>query len=62
MTTLDATEARSRLHKLIDETAQTHRPILITGKRGNAVLLAEENWNAINEMIRSTADPWHESE
>ena len=62
MTTLDATEARSRLHNLIDETAQTHRPILITGKRGNAVLLAEEDWNAINEMIRSTTDPWRESE
>ena len=62
MTTLDATEARSGLHNLIDETAQTHRPILITGKRGNAVLLAEEDWNAINEMIRSTADPWPESE
>ena len=62
MTTLDATEARTRLHNLIDETAQTHRPILITGKRGNAVLLAEEDWNAINEMIRSTTDPWRESE
>ena len=62
MTTLDATEARTRLHNLIDETAQTHRPILITGKRGNAVLLAEEDWNAVNEMIRSTTDPWRESE
>ena len=62
MTTLDATEARSRLHNLIDETAQTHQPILITGHRGNAVLLAEEDWNAINETIGSTTDPWRESE
>ena len=62
MTTLDATEARTRLHSLIDEAAQTHRPIMITGEHGNAVLLAEEDWNAINEMIRSTADPWPESE
>ena len=29
MTTLDAREARTRLHSLIDETAQTHRPIMI---------------------------------
>ena len=47
MTVLDATEARSRLHSLIDETAQTHRPIMIAGRSGNAVLLAEEDWNAI---------------
>ena len=62
MTTLDATEAVSRLHNLIDEAAQTHRPIMITGKRGNAVLLAEEDWNAINDATGSTANPWHESE
>ena len=48
MTTLDATEAVSRLHSLIDKAAQTHQPILITGKCGNAVLLAEEDWNAID--------------
>jgi PHD/YefM family antitoxin component YafN of YafNO toxin-antitoxin module len=36
MTTLNATEARSRLYALIDETSDSHEPILITGKRGNA--------------------------
>ena len=46
-----ATEARSKLYSLIDETTQTHQPILITGKRGNAVLLAEDDWNAINETL-----------
>jgi prevent-host-death family protein len=51
MTTLNATEARSKLYNLIDETSQTHQPILITGKRVNAVLLAEEDWNAINETL-----------
>ena len=51
MTTLNATEARSNLYKLIDETAQSHQPIVITGKRGNAVLLAEEDWNSINETL-----------
>jgi len=51
MTTLNATEARSKLYKLIDETAETHQPIIITGKRKNAVLLAEEDWNAINETL-----------
>lgn len=51
MTTLNATEARSKLYNLIDETAETHQPIVITGKRKNAVLLAEEDWNAINETL-----------
>ena len=57
MTTLDATEARTRLHSLIDEAAQTHRPILITGEHGNAVLLAEEDWNAINETLYLVSIP-----
>lgn len=51
MTTLNATEARSKLYKLIDETSETHQPITITGKRGNAVLLSEADWNAINETL-----------
>ncbi len=51
MTTLNATEARSKLYSLIDEAAQTHQPIVITGKRGNAVLLAEDDWNSINETL-----------
>ncbi len=51
MTTLNATEARARLYNLIDEAAETHEPIIITGKRHNAVLLSEEDWSAINETI-----------
>ena len=51
MTTLNVTEARSKLYKLIDETSETHKPIVITGKRNNAVLLAEEDWNSINETL-----------
>lgn len=51
MTTLNATEARSKLYALIDEASASHQPIVITGKRGNAVLLAEEDWNAINESL-----------
>ncbi len=51
MTSLNATEARSKLYSLIDEAASTHRPIVITGKRGNAVLVSEEDWNAIAETL-----------
>ena len=51
MTILNATEARSRLYSLIDETASSHRPIVITGKRSNAILVSEEDWNAISETL-----------
>lgn len=51
MTTFNATEARTKLYSLIDETTATHKPITITGKRGNAILLSEEDWNAINETL-----------
>ena len=51
MTVLNATEARANLYHLIDETASTHQPIVITGKRNNAVLLSEEDWNAVSETL-----------
>ena len=57
MSTLNVTDARSRLYRLIDETTQSHKPILITGKRGNAVLLAEQDWNAINETLYLVSMP-----
>ena len=51
MTILNATEARSKLYSLIDEAANTHQPIIITGKRSNAVLISEEDWNSISETM-----------
>ena len=57
MTVLNATEARANLYNLIDETADTHQPIVITGKRGNAVLLSEEDWNSISETLYLVSVP-----
>ncbi len=51
MTILTATEARANLYKLLDEVAATHEPVLITGKRANAVLISEDDWRAIEETI-----------
>ena len=50
MTTLNVTEARANLYKLIDDTSVSHEPVVITGKRGNAVLLAEDDWNAWTKL------------
>jgi antitoxin YefM len=38
MTTVNVTEARANLYKLIDYASVSHEPLVITGKRGNAVL------------------------
>ena len=57
MNTLSATEARSNLYRLIDETIETHKPVTITGKRGNAVLISEPDWNAINETLHLLSIP-----
>lgn len=51
MTVLTVTEARTRLFQLIDEVADSHKPILITGKRANAILLSEADWRAIEETM-----------
>jgi len=51
MPTLTATEARAKLYRLIDEAATCHEPIVITGKRGSAVLISEDDWRSIQETI-----------
>jgi antitoxin YefM len=57
MPTLTASEARSKLYRLIDETITSHQPILITGRRGNAVLVSEDDWRAIQETIHLLSVP-----
>jgi PHD/YefM family antitoxin component YafN of YafNO toxin-antitoxin module len=45
------------LYRIIDETAASHEPIFISGKRTSAVLLAAEDWNAIQETLHLLAVP-----
>jgi prevent-host-death family protein len=51
VTTIKATEARAKLFQLLDQAAESHEPILITGKRANAVLISEADWRAIQETL-----------
>ena len=51
MQTLTASEARASWFRLIDQTAESHQPILIVGKRRNAVLVSAEDWQAIQETL-----------
>ena len=51
MPTITATEARKSLYRLLDEVAESHEPIQITGKRNNAVLISENDWRAVQETL-----------
>ena len=57
MTTLTATQARATLYKLLEQTAASHVPIQITGKRTSAVLIAEEDWRAVMETLYLVSIP-----
>lgn len=51
MTILTASEARANFYRLIDQAAESHEPITISGKRSNAVLVSAEDWAAIQETL-----------
>ena len=57
MQTLTTSEARANLYRLIDETAQSHQPIVIVGKRSSAVLVSADDWSAIQETLYLLAVP-----
>jgi len=44
-------KAQKNISHLIDETSQNHEPILITGKKNNAVIISEEDYRAIEETL-----------
>lgn len=57
MASIKATDARSKIYRLIDEVNETHEPLIITGKRGNAVLISEEDWMAVQETLNLLSIP-----
>lgn len=57
MISLPVTQARSKLYQLLDEASESHEPIQITGKRTNAVLIAEEDWRSMQETLYLVSIP-----
>ncbi len=57
MTSITATKARKHLYGLLDDVAASHEPVQIAGKRHSAVLVAEEDWRAIQETLHLTSVP-----
>ena len=48
---ITVSEARASLYRLIDQTSESHQPILISGKRSSAVLVSADDWQAIQETL-----------
>lgn len=57
MTALTVTEARKNFYQLVDQARYQHAPILIKGKRNNAVLISEEDWLSIQETLYLSTIP-----
>jgi antitoxin YefM len=54
---MSVSQVRADIYNVMDETAQTHEPVLITGKRNNAVMVSQEDWNAIEETLYLNSIP-----
>lgn len=57
VSTTNATKARQNLFRLIDQVNDSHEPVLITGKKGSAVLVSESDWKAIEETLYLNSIP-----
>ena len=51
MSSINITNARKDLYKIVDSVNKTHEPIHITGKNSSAVLIGEEDWRSIEETL-----------
>jgi len=51
MKTMPVTKVRQNIYKIIEQVRENSEPIQITSKKGNAILISEEDWNAIQETL-----------
>ena len=51
MKTVTIAEAKNQIEELVNNTNDNHQPILLSGKENNAILIAEEDWNSIQETL-----------
>ena len=51
MTTISARKARANLDKPIDEVADSHVPVNITGQQHNAMLISAADWMSIQVTL-----------
>ena len=52
-----ASEARANLYRLIDQVIDSHETVRITGRRGTAVLVSEDDWRALQATLNLVSVP-----
>jgi len=57
MKTINVTNARANLYRLLEEISGSHEPIQITGKISNGILVSEDDWNSIQETLYLASIP-----
>ena len=57
MSIINATTARTNFFKIIDEALNTHKPITVTAKNGNVVILSETDYAAMQETMYLNSIP-----
>lgn len=57
MIAVTANNARKDLFRLMDQTVESHEPVVITGKTKNVVMLSEEDWHAVEEILYLSSVP-----
>jgi prevent-host-death family protein len=51
MSSINITNARKDLYRIVETVNLSHEPIHITGKNSSAVLIGEDDWKSIEETL-----------
>lgn len=57
MSAINITKARKELYNLVENVNLYSEPTLIVSKKGNAVLVSESAWNAMQETVYLNSIP-----
>ncbi|WP_416563931.1 type II toxin-antitoxin system Phd/YefM family antitoxin [Nocardia testacea] len=57
MTGMSASEARANLYPLIEQVNDDAVAVLITSRKGNAVLISEDEYNSLRETVYLMRSP-----
>ena len=51
MAKITVAQARREIFRLVDQVTSTREPVVITGKKSNALLISEEEWGSMQETL-----------
>ena len=57
MNSINITNARKNLYRIVELVNESHEPIYITGKNSSAVLIGEDDWRSIEETLYLSSIP-----